>query len=154
MEIELEIGFFRNARSARRAHSEGGSQGFYSGRSKVSWLSDIPGAREGSAGGSQSLPRARPQGAPEAAPKLRDGTSRAACADGFETFEIWHVRTSKWCLGTILRILRFGALNNGFLTIGVGYIGPKVCAFTGALPDARPLRVSDQQHHSGTTGGT
>ena len=32
-----------------------------------------------------------------------------------------HVCTSKWCLGTILRILRFGALNHGFLTIGVGY---------------------------------
>ena len=31
-----------------------------------------------------------------------------------------HVCTSKWCLGTILRILRFGALNHGFLTIGVG----------------------------------
>ena len=35
-----------------------------------------------------------------------------------------HVRTSKCRRGDILRILRFGALNNGFLTIGVGY-GPR-----------------------------
>ena len=87
LEIELEIGFFRKARSARRAHSEGGSQGFYSGMSKVSWLSDIPGAREGSAGGSQGPPT-RPQGAPDAAPTLWDGTSND--------------------MPTILRLLRFG----------------------------------------------
>ena len=40
---------------------------------------------------------ARPQGPPEAAPELRDETSkrRQRHADGFEHFEIWHVRTSK-----------------------------------------------------------
>ena len=57
----------------------------------------------------------RPRRCPEAL-----GRDLERHADDFETFEIWHVRTSKYRPGDILRILRIGALNNGFLTIGVG----------------------------------
>ena len=78
--MSSKIGLFRKARSARRAHSEGGSQGFYSGRSKVSWLSDIPGAQEGSSGGSQSLPRGRK--APPKLPRSSGTGPRERHADG------------------------------------------------------------------------
>ena len=38
----------------------------------------------------------------------------------FGHFELWARAHLKMVPGTILRILKFGALNHGFLTIGVG----------------------------------